>query len=179
MAFVCFAFAGCSSDDDDPVVVTETNCISYNGKVCYKLASAFAGGGIANPSEGASHRFNAFTKEYTSYPDEEIAEPELSIERFSYADKQYAGNGDDFERIILNNIPEIGTVNIKLNQGVVVAEDANNTRVSAVTVHSYNHGTIDDKGNRSNANIHITITLDTKNVIDIKYTGKVRSDGLI
>ena len=176
----CFyMFASCS-DDAGEGLDADTNVITCNGKVCSHLASAFSGGGVSNPEAGVYTRLNIFDQNYSSFPSNTTAK--VSIGGLLRHDVTYMGNGDYLERIRLGFVDKY-EVDVSLNQGVFEGKDGfseSNTHVSSVMIHSYSLGETDDQGNiKGNANIHITIKMDDSSVIEIKYSGKVRSDGMI
>ena len=177
-ALCACVFTACSNDDDSDA---NANVITCNGNVCAHLASAFVGGGVADPTEGHSSRLSIFDKSYTSYPSGEVAK--VRIEGFYHTNKTYKGNGDHLEMIRLGFVDK-HEVNISLNQGVFEGKDApggTNTHVSSVTIHSFSLDETSPNGESDrkwNANIHITIKMDDSSVIEVKYSGKVLLDGM-
>lgn len=179
-AICVYFFTACSNNDDD--WNPDNNVITCNGKVCTYLVSAFDGGGIADPEEGLGVILNIFDKSYTSYPSGEV--PTVRIGGLYHPDKTYKGNGDHLQRIHLGFVDKY-YVSILLNQGVYEGKETKapnigelNAHVSSVIIHSYSLGKKDSNGNRTNANIHITITMDDSSVIEVKYSGKVLFDGM-
>lgn len=149
--------------------------VFINSRLDTKLQSAFVGGGRANPKEGYSHRFHMYEGNYSKGPNWEEVKENVLITGFRYAEKTYASMGDCINRIEIHGLPDIGDIDILLNQGKY---EGGNEQVSSVKVKDYSFGAFDSNGNQvEDSKINIHIVLKGGKTIDIRYIGETPYDG--
>lgn len=139
-----------------------------------ELKSAFAGGAVANPSLGSSHRLHIYEEYFTKGPQWDKVKEAVLVTGFLYTGTDYSNLGDCLSSITVNGLSSVGTLVIPLNQGKY---EGGNELVSSVTVASYSLGTLNDDGSpKANAQIDIRITLKDSRTIDILYRGPTPYD---
>lgn len=163
-------FWGCN--DIQP---TEKNGIFIDNRLETELKSAFAGGAIANPSAGHSHRLHIYEEYFTEGPKWNEVKEDVLVTGFLHRGTDYPNLGDCISSLTVNGPSSIGTLVIPLNQGKY---EGGSELVSSVTIASYSLGTLNDDGStKENARIDIRITLKDSRTIDIRYSGPTPYDG--
>lgn len=168
------ALAGCTKDD---YVFKGENGIFVDGVKVVPIESAFVGGGIADPTVGASHRFHMYSDYHEKGPRWNEVPSVVTIYGFFPAgtDYKFPGQHLSYIGIDLGGAHGLEELAIKLDQGVYKGD---NELVKSVSVNSYHFGKYDVKGGQiEDAVIDIRIILEDSTVIDIKYKGLTPFDG--
>lgn len=168
------ALAGCTKED---YVFKGENGIFVDGVKVVPIESAFVGGGIADPTVGASHRFKMYNKHFETGPSWDEVSSVVSIFGFIYNDTEYKLPGQHLScvGISLGGAHGLDGLGVELDQGVY---KGSNDLVKSVKVKSYYFGRHDVNGKQiEDSVIDISIKLKDSTVIDIKYKGLTPFDG--
>lgn len=145
-----------------------------NGQLETKLRSAFAGGGIADPAEGRSHRMHIYEGYYSDGPDWDEIQEKVLIQGFRHTGKTYSGIGEAINSIAIQGLSSIDEIYIPMNQGNY---EGGNEMVTSVKIVEYSLAKFDNKGNRiGDGEINIQISLNNNQTISIIYSGPIPYD---
>lgn len=171
---IVLALAGCTKED---YVFKGENGIFVDGVKVVPIESAFVGGGIADPTVGASHRFHMYSDYHEKGPLWNEVPSVVTIYGFIPAgtDYNYPGQFLSNVRIDLGGAHGLDILEVELDRGVY---KGSNDLVRSVKIQSYNFGKVDVNGKQiEDAVIDIRIILKDSTVIDIKYKGLTPFDG--
>lgn len=158
------------SFSEDSFIKEEMKCyggVYVNGEMKVSFKSAFAGGCCPDPHLGSSHYIYIHTEYYNEAPDWGVESEAIYFSGFYYTDQEYKSQGQELDLIKIYNIPEIGELQIEMQQGQYTGT---NDRVKSVVINSYRH-----KADEI-ADINIQALLFDGTIIDIIYGGTIRLD---
>lgn len=171
--FTALLLVSCNKDDDYEEF--KRNGVYLNGYLHYELKSAFDGGAIADPSEGIFYRLHLYEDEYKVSPTWDKAA--ISISGFRYNDKTYNSWKECLETITIKELPDVGTIDINLDQGVY---NGDNEQVKSVRINEFAYHPEWAFSTRAvfQPYFDITILLSNGTIVGIKYCGEVSFDNL-
>lgn len=174
--FSVLTLAACSNDDEittNGSAIMSTGSVKVDGNECCQLKSAFSDGGVADPSRGSSFILELYKDNYAKCPSWELCE--VLIEGFEYNDKTYGNLTEEVERIVIKNLPNIGQLNVNLNQGKY---EGTNEKVESVDVQKLEFPAVDEKGNmKKPGNVSLAIKIKDGTVIRVNYSGTIQWNG--
>lgn len=179
------------ADDDDflsqELVITKSdgtevktkNKLAIGNKESYPIGSVFVGGGIADPSKGASHRCHFYMEPFTEGPNWDQVNPIVFIRGFWHNGTDYKAPGQciDFIGIAMDQTLGYGdSLIIPMNQGKYEGgcDLVKDVKINSYSFSSYQEDlyTINDDGK-----IDIRILLKDGTKISILFAGKTPYDG--
>ena len=170
---LCAAFASCSNDQFD-------NYVKMNDRVCYDIKSAYFTFGPNFTYDYDGYDVCLFDTEITIQDlKKQKEEHRLDLNRdtkvkilaIRHLEKTYEDPREYVDYLRLEDIPDVGTLIVHLNQGVY---EGDNELVSDVRVETFDVGTSDkETGRRHDANFKISVTLKDGRVIDVRYAGEM------
>ena len=148
--------------------------IYLNEKCVVSIGSTFTGGGIADPSEGISHRCHMYEKDYEYGPRWDEVTSVITIVGFRYTGVTYSAPGQFINGItIYKDVLNLdGDLYIPLEQGEY---KGGCEQVSTVRITNYDMATVTDDDGK----IDIAISLTDGRMLRIHYRGKISNDGYV
>lgn len=172
LSFCCLM--GCdrmqSGNTDDNALVVEPA-----GKT-YPIGSVFVGGGIADPSEGSSHRCHFYQEKFEEGPLWNEVEALIEIYGFRHSGVEYSEAGQYVNQIIINGLDEslgLGSVlDIPMDQGMY---EGGNDLIEGVQIISYKFASYigTEENQNKDADINIVITTVSGSTITIRFANDV------
>lgn len=181
--FGCEKGVSDTDDNGNAVVVTpaaatkaDSGTLTKNGDFVYSIGSVFVGGGIADPSEGSSHRCHFYKEKFTEGPNWDEVEALVEIYGFRYNGVDYQESWQCIDEIIINGLDEsLGfgpRLHIPMNQGEY---QGGSELIKDVKIKSYRFASyIDYQGHQNkDADINIVITSTAGDIITIRFANDV------
>ena len=163
----------------DGTEVRTKNKLAIGNKKSYPIGSVFAGGGVADPSKGASHRCHFYKEPFTEGPNWDQVNPIVSIRGFWHKGTDYKAPGQciDFIGLAMDQTLGYGdSLIIPMNQGKYEGgcDLVKDVKINSYSFSSYQEDlyTINDDGK-----IDIRILLKDGTKISILFAGKTPFDG--
>ena len=155
-----------------------TNKLAIGTKKSYPIGSVFVGGGIADPSEGSSHRCHFYAESFTEGPNWDENPSMIYIGGFRYKGTEYTAPGQFIDYIGIKLDSSLGYgeyLQIPMNQGKY---KGGCDFVKDVKINSYKFSTYQEDMYTLNddAKIDIRILMNDGTAIAILFAGKTPYD---
>ena len=153
-------------------VKSDAGSLTEDGCFVYSIESAFAGGGISDPSVGSSHRCRMYREKFETGPKWNEVEALVIIEGFRYNNTEYTTADKMINRITINGLEDslgLGySIVIPMEQGEY---NGGNELIQDVRINSYQPSTFntDTESFNKDANINIVITSAAGDIIYIRF----------
>lgn len=149
--------------------------IYVNDRLVCELKSAFVGGAVSDPTQGASSRMHIYEDQFSVGPNWRDVKEKVFVSGFYFADKKYSGPGEGVNEIAIRDLSSFGDVIIPMNQGKY---EGGNDKVTSVKIVRYALGNYDSKTDSySDTEMIIKISLKDGQKISIVYAGPTPNDG--
>ena len=166
--------------NEDGSEVKTKNKLAIGNKKSYPIGSVFVGGGVADPTIGASHRCRFYSETFTEGPLWDKVREMIYINGFRYLGVEYTAPGQYIDHIAIYGLdPSLHygeELNIPMNQGKY---EGGCDLVKDVKINTYQFSTYqaDHYTKNDDARIDIRIEMKDGTIISILFAGVTPYDG--
>ena len=144
------------------------------GTLVYPIGSVFAGGAVAEPEKGSSHRSHFYREKFEKGPRWDKVEALVEIYGFHHNGIDYKEPGQVVDQIKINGLDEslgLGTsLNIPMEQGKY---KGGNELIKDVRIKSYTFSSYSEGHQNKDADINIVVTSKTGDIITIRFANDI------